>query len=70
MQKRILAVSYWLGVTCTVLAIISRVMMAFAIMPPRIGFPEGVIISYLSFFHGASLFFLLAIATWCYSSKS
>ena len=70
MEKRILAVSYWLGVTCTVLAIISRIMMAFAIMPPRLGVPGGIIVSYLSFFHGAALFFLMAIATWCYSSKS
>ena len=70
MQKRILAVSYWLGVLCTVLALISRIMMAFYLMPPRIGSPGGIVISYLSFFHGAALFFLMAIATWCYSSKS
>ncbi len=70
MQKRILAVSYWLGVLCTVLALISRIMMAFYLTPPRIGAAGGIVISYLSFFHGAGLFFLMAVATWCYSSKS
>ena len=70
MEKRILVVSYWLAVVCTILALISRVMMAFDLMPPRIGVTGGVIISYLSFFHGAALFYLLTIATWCYSSKN
>ena len=70
MEKRILAVSYWLGVFCTVIALISRLMMALNFMPLRIGVVGGVVISYLAFFHGAALFFLLAIASWCKSAKS
>jgi hypothetical protein len=53
-----------------VLAIISRVMIAFDIVPPRIGSPDAIALSYNSFFHGAALFFLLAIASWCRTSKN
>ena len=70
MEKRLLAISYWLGVLCTVLALISRVMLAINLEPPRFGAQEGLVVSYMSFFHGAALFFLLAIATWCKSSKT
>ena len=70
MEKRLLAIGYWLGVACTVLALISRVMLAMNVTPPRFGLPEGLAISYLSFFHGAIIFFLFAIASWCKSSKS
>lgn len=65
MEKRILIISYWLGILCTVLAVISRVFLALSYNPPRIGVAGGLLISYLSFFHGAGLFFLLTIATWC-----
>ena len=68
MEKRILVVSYWLGILCTVLALISRVLMAFNHMPPRFGVEGGLLISYLSFFHGAGLFFILTVATWCKAS--
>jgi hypothetical protein len=34
------------------------------------GFSTGLVISYTSFFHGAALFFLLAIASWCRTAKS
>jgi len=70
MEKRLLTISYWLGVLCTVLALISRVMLAINLVPPRFGAQEGLVVSYMSFFHGAALFFLLAIATWCKSSKT
>jgi len=70
MEKRLLAISYWLGVLCTTLALISRVMLAINLIPPRLGTQDGVVVSYNSFFHGAALFFLLAIATWCKSSKT
>jgi len=68
MEKRILVVSYWLGILCTVLALVSRFLMALDYMPPRLGVPGGVVISYLAFFHGAGLFFLLTIASWCKSA--
>jgi hypothetical protein len=70
MEKYLSAASYWLGVVCTVLALISRVFLAFDAHPPSIGFSTGLVISYTSFFHGAALFFLLAIASWCRTAKS
>jgi len=70
MGKYLSTAGYWLGLLCTVLAIISRVFLAFDSYPPRIGVPDGLAISYLSFFPGAALFFLLAIASWCRTAKS
>jgi hypothetical protein len=52
MEKYLSAASYWLGVVCTVLALISRVFLAFDAHPPGIGFSTGLV-SYTSFFHGA-----------------
>jgi hypothetical protein len=34
------------------------------------GATGGIGLSYLTFFHGAALFFLLSIASWCQSAKS
>jgi len=70
MEKRLLVIGYWLGVLCTVLALISRIMLAMDLIPPRFGAQQGLAVSYVSFFHGAALFFLFAIATWCKSSKT
>jgi hypothetical protein len=70
MEKYLATAGYWLGVVCTILAILSRVFLAFGMYPPRIGFADGLAMSYLSFFHGAALFFLLAIASWCRNSKN
>jgi hypothetical protein len=70
MEKYFSAAGYWLGLICTVLAIISRVLLAFDSNPPRIGVADGLALSYISFFHGAALFFLLAIASWCRTAKN
>ncbi len=70
MEKYLSAAGYWLGVVCTVLALISRVFLAFDFHPPGIGSATGLVISYTSFFHGAVLFFLLAIASCCRTAKS
>ena len=70
MEKYLSAAGYWLGLICTVLAIISRVLLAFDSNPLRIGVAEGLTLSYISFFHGAALFFLLAIASWCRTAKN
>jgi hypothetical protein len=69
MEKHLSAVGYWLGLICTVLALISRVFIAFSVASPRIGAPGAIAIGYVSFFHGAALFFLLAIASWCRTAK-
>jgi hypothetical protein len=70
MEKQISVAGYWLGLICTALALICRMFIAFDIMPPRIGAAGGIAISYLSFYHGAALFFLLAIASWCRTAKT
>jgi len=70
MEKYLSAAGYWLGLICTVLAINSRVLLAFDSNPLRIGIADGLALSYISFFHGAALFFLLAIASWCRTAKN
>ena len=70
MEKQLALIGYWLGVISTILALIFRLMTALRIIPPPLGVPGGSAISYLSFFHGAALFFLLTIASWCRTAKS
>ena len=70
MEKQLSLLGYWLGLLCTVLALIFRMFTALNMIPPFIGLPGGSAISYLSFLHGAVLFFLLAIASWCRTAKS
>jgi len=70
MEKQLSAIGYWLGLLCTVLALIFRLLTAMNRVPPFLGLPGGNAISYLSFFHGAALFFLLSIASWCRIPKS
>lgn len=70
MEKQLSTIGYWLGLICTVLALIFRFMTAMNRIPPLLGLPGGTAISYLSFLHGAALFFLLTIASWCRTPKS
>ena len=70
MEKQLSAIGYWLGLICTALALIFRMLAAFNRFPPLTGAGGGTAISYLSFLHGAALFFLLAIASWCRTAKS
>jgi hypothetical protein len=70
MDKQLSTISYWLGIISFVLALIFRVLTAMNKIPPFLGAPGGTAISYLSFLHGAALFFLLTIATWCKTAKS
>ena len=69
MEKLLSDLGYWLGLISTVLALIFRLFTALNRIPPHMGAPGGNAISYLSFLHGAALFFLLAIASWCRSAK-
>lgn len=70
MEKHLLVLGYWLGLISTVLALIFRFFTALNMIPPHMGAPGGNAISYLSFLHGAVLFFLLAIVSWCRIAKS
>ncbi len=68
MEKQLSVAGFWLGLICAVLAVIFRICMAFNINMPQLGAAGGNGISYITFFHGAALFFLLAIASWCQNS--
>jgi hypothetical protein len=70
MEKNLSVLGYWLGLICTALALIFRMSIALNMFPPRIGVGGGIALSYLTFFHGAGLFFLLSIASWCRAAKS
>ena len=70
MEKQLSAIGYWLGLLSTVLALIFRMFNVFNVHLHHMGAPGGNAISYMSFFHGAALFFLLAIASWCRTAKS
>jgi hypothetical protein len=70
MEKQLFALGYWLGLICTVLALILRMFTALSMIPPHLGAPGGNAISYMSFLHGAVLFFVLSIASWCRAAKS
>jgi len=70
MEKQLSTIGYWLGLICTVLALLLKALATLKIYAPTAGTPGGSGISYLSFLHGAVLFFLLAIASWCRSAKS
>jgi hypothetical protein len=70
MEKQLALLGYWLGLICTVLALIFRMFTALQMILPFLGLPGGSAISYMSFLHGAVLFFLLAIASWCRPAKS
>jgi hypothetical protein len=70
MEKQLSTIGYWLGLICTILALIFKMLNALQITLPHMGAPGGNAISYMSFFHGAALFFLLAIASWCRTAKS
>jgi hypothetical protein len=70
MGKQLSLVGYWLGLICTALAFILRTLTALKMLPAPWGVPGGTAISYMSFLHGAALFFLLTIASWGRSAKS
>jgi hypothetical protein len=69
MEKQLSVIGYWLGLICTVLALIFRLLIALNVTPPVLGAHGSNAISYLSFFHGAALFFILSIASWCRAEK-
>jgi hypothetical protein len=70
MEKQLSLVGYWLSLICTAVALFFRILSAFNLTPLRISASEGNAIGYLSFLHGAELFFLLSIASWCRTAKS
>ena len=70
MERQLSVIGYWLGLISTVLALIVRIVAIFRALPPLVGASGGAALSYTTFLHGAALFFLLVIASWCRTAKS
>jgi len=66
-EKQIVKVSYWLGLLSSLIALGLRALNGFGMMIPT-AVQQGVTIWYMSFYKGALLFFLIAIATASYAS--
>jgi hypothetical protein len=66
-EKQIVTVSYWLGLLSSLIALGLRALNIFGILTPEV-VKHGQTQWYMSFFKGALLFFLIAIATASYSS--
>jgi branched-subunit amino acid ABC-type transport system permease component len=69
MEEQLSTVGYWLGLICTGLAVIFRILNVVNVTPPHLGSPGANAISYMTFFHAAAIFFLLSIASWCRNKK-
>ncbi len=68
MEKKILVYCYWLGMLCALLAIVWRAASMFGYFGEPL--VRSLSLSYTSFFKGAVLFFLIAIATHAYQAAS
>jgi len=66
-EKQILTLSYWLGLLSSVIALGLRGLNVFGILLPTV-VKQGQTLWYMSFYKGALLFFLIAIATASYAS--
>jgi len=58
MEKQLSALGYWLGLICTVLAVILRLLIAIHVNPPLIGAPGGTAISPCDFLSWCRAVFL------------
>jgi uncharacterized membrane protein len=66
MEKRIAAISYWLGLLSLVLALITRLLNIFGVSLYQFS-TEGNPVGFRSFLNAAILLFLTTIATACYT---
>lgn len=66
MEKLILAWSYWLGLASAVIALALRTLNAVGLLLPTV-VTQGRTLWYMSFFKGALVLLLVAIATANYS---
>ena len=65
MEKRLSTVAFWIGIVCTVLALISRglLMLGVLMFPLVASSPAHNQLSPRSYLDGAMLFFVMAIAS-------
>jgi len=66
-HRQIGALSYWLGLLSSLIALGLRTFNALGMLTPGV-VQQGKTIWYMSFFKGALLFFLIAIATASYAA--
>ena len=66
MEKKILQYSYWLGVLCVVVALVWRAVSAVGYFGDSGA--QVLTLTYMSFFKGALLFLLTAMATGAYQA--
>lgn len=73
MEKHILTWSYWLGLASSVITLVLRFLNMVGLLLPSV-VKQGRTLWYMSFFKGALLFLLIAVATagytWARSHKS
>jgi hypothetical protein len=62
MEKHLVTWSYWLGIACFAIALVWKARNAFGMWLPK-SMAAGQTISYMSFYKGSLLFFLVTIAT-------
>jgi len=70
LEKLISIWSYRIALASVVLALLFRVFATLAISIGRLGVPGGLPINYRTFYDGAILFLVVAIASSCLGSKS
>lgn len=66
MEKQMVTLSYWLGWLSSLIALGLRLLNAFGMLTPTV-VQQGRTLWYMSFYKGALLFFLIAIATASYA---
>ena len=62
MEKHLVPWSYWLGIACFAIALVWKAWSAFGMLLPK-SMASGQTISYMTFYKGGALFFLVTIAT-------
>lgn len=62
MERKLSTPAYWIAIVSTVVALITRLLAAMGIFVSPMT-PGKIPISYMSFLHGAILFFIMAIAS-------
>ena len=77
MEERLGKVAYWIGIICTVVAVVGRGLAMIGVWVVPVGggpSPGRVPLSYKSFLDGAVMFYVMAIAssaaTWVKAHKS
>ena len=67
MERQICTMSYWIGLLSALICLVLRGLNIFGILAPNV-VQQGKTLWYMSFFKGALLFFLIAIASASYAS--